>query len=258
MQVAVPWVLTLGGRFAMPRNGKLAFTAPTKVAVDPLAEELWDIEFDFAYNLNARTSKNQVDVGEDVALQFRVADGTPQTPLNVPHQDLESLVVDKHLRNYTAYRLGTTINVVPQLLGISAGGFFESRGADPAYASIDSFAFARLGLGGGVVLRLGSVDLQAAYQHVFQETIEVVPPPHQPRTAATDSPTSGFDQRIYRDGVLDSTPTRDPAAPSHGDAVAAGQQSALFETAQRRARVINAGRYTASFDIVSVGAAYKF
>ena len=258
VQVSVPWVLTLGGRFAMPRNGQLTFNAPTTATVDPLSDELWDIEFDYSYNLNSRASKNQVDVGEDIQLVVRKADGTPQSPLLVSHQDLESLVVNRHLKNSVAYRLGGTLNVLPGRLGLSAGSFFESRGVDPAYASVDSFAFARLGLGGGVILRLGPFDLQAAYQHIFQETLDVVPPPHQARELATDDPKSGFDERIYKDGALDPRPTLDPSVPKSGDAVAAGQQSALFETGKSRARVINAGHYTASFDIVSVGLSYKF
>lgn len=258
VQVSLPWAMTLAGRFAMPRDGKVDLAAPQQLTTDPLVDELWDVEFDFAYTFGARTSNNSLDIGEDVALQFRTADGAPQTPLVVPHEEIEGLVVNRHVTDSVALRLGGSYNPLPGRLGLSAGGFFESRGIDPAYASLDSFAFARLGLGLGAVLRVGPFDLRVAYQHIFQETVDVLPPPHQPRTAATNDPRSGFDQRIYRDGKLDNEPFVDGSVPDRGDAVAAAQQSALFETDRRRARVINAGRYTASFNVISVGAAYRF
>lgn len=258
VQVSLPWALTLAGRFAMPRDGNLAFDAPVAELSDALVDELWDVEFDFTYNLAARASQNRVDVGGDVALQFRAADGSPQTPLLVPQADIEALEVDRHLTNSVAARLGGSFNVLPARLAISAGGFFESRGVDPAFVSVDSFALARFGLGMGLRLRVGVFDLQFAYQHVFQEVLEVIPPQHAARDTATDEPTSGFDQRIYRDGELSAGAVADPEAPARGDAQAAGQQSALFETDDRRARVINAGRYVASFDLLSVGASYRF
>jgi hypothetical protein len=91
----------------------------------------------------------------------------------------------------------------------------------------------------------------------------VAPPDHEPRQAASDSPddpTRGFDQRIYEDGTLSTRPRRDPNAPTveDADAVAAWQQPALLESAERRRRVVNAGRYTASFNVLSIGLAYRF
>jgi hypothetical protein len=112
----------------------------------------------------------------------------------------------------------------------------------------------------GLQLRFGSIDLSAAYAHIFSETLEVAPPPHQAREDATDDPQSGFDERVYRDGVLTDGPRRDPAAPSakNADAVASYQQPAVFESSDLPRRVVNAGKYTASFDVVSVAFAYRF
>jgi hypothetical protein len=50
----------------------------------------------------------------------------------------------------------------------------------------------------------------------------------------------------------------DPAAPAKGDAVAAKTQQSAVSTQARPERVTNAGKYTASFDIISVGAVYHF
>jgi hypothetical protein len=143
---------------------------------------------------------------------------------------------------------------------VSAGAFFETRGVDASFANIDTFAFARFGFGLGLQIRFGSIDLSAAYAHIFSETLDVAPPPHQARQDATDDPQSGFDQRIYRDGVLSDRPRTDPAAPSpkNADATASFQQPAVFDSADLPRRVVNAGKYTASFDVISVAFAYRF
>jgi hypothetical protein len=154
--------------------------------------------------------------------------------------------------------------VVPKAFAVNAGAFFETRGVDPDYASIDTFAFRRIGTGAGIVWRVGDFDLLASYAHIFQESLEVAPPGHQPFTAGTDDPTTGFDQRV---GGVNAAGTdingevledRSAPAPTAGDGVASIRQPALVETSARRARVVNAGKYTAAFDVVSVGAVYRF
>jgi hypothetical protein len=149
---------------------------------------------------------------------------------------------------------------------VHAGGFYESRGVDPAYADIDSFAFQRIGLGLGVVLRVGAFDLQGGYGHIFSETLDVAPPPHQAvDEAAPGNPRSGFDKRVG--GTFDSNGSRvggvvldDPRAPSpdKADAVAAKTQNSAVVTRYQPNRVTNAGKYEAHFNVVSVGVVYHF
>jgi hypothetical protein len=78
-------------------------------------------------------------------------------------------------------------------------------------------------------------------------------------------PRSGFDKRVG--GTFDPVGNRrggvvleDPSAPSpdKADAVAAKTQASGGATQSQPNRVINAGRYTASFDILSVGVSYHF
>jgi hypothetical protein len=149
---------------------------------------------------------------------------------------------------------------------VTCGGFYESRGVHTEYADIDSFAFQRIGLGLGLVVRLGSFDLQGGYGHIFSETLDLAPPPHQPMESATPgNPQTGFDKRVG--GAFGSDGTRnggvvldDPRAPAPGqaDAVAAKTQRSAVSTPQRPDRVVNAGKYTARFDVVSVGVVYHF
>jgi hypothetical protein len=251
--VTIPWTATLAVRIAEPRTG----LAETK---DLLERDRWDIELDASFTANSALYPNTVSIADDFALEFRRADGMPQMSLNVEQSDLSELSVERHLRDVIGLRLGGGWTAVRGVLQFMLGVSCQSRGVDPAYASVNSFGLARLGLGFGALVRLGPVDLVASYAHIFQETLEVAPPRHEPREEVDSrDPRSGFDQRIYEDGEL-SGPRRDSRAPSasQADGVAALQQSAIFESETLRARVVNAGRYTASFNVLSLSVVHRY
>jgi hypothetical protein len=254
VRVSVPWTATLATRYAQPRA-----SSPSD-ARDPLVREVWDIELDASYTANSLVAANRIEIANDFTLDFRRADGTPQMPLTVKQSDLQELSVARHGLDVIVVRLGGSANLVPGRLQVSGGGFFQTRSIDPSYASVDSYGFARGGLGLGVMVRIGTVDLMASYAHIFQEELLVAPPPHQPRDQATDAPESGFDQRIYEDGQLSAQPRTDPRAPapSAADGVAKLKQSAAFESENLRSRVVNAGRYTANFNVLSLGVVHHF
>jgi hypothetical protein len=260
--VRVPWQLTLGARYAglLPDAG----CEPGSPG-DPMDTEQWDIEADVGYSFNKRASQTSASIGQDVTVVTRTAGGSAGTN-TVPLKDLSSLSIDRHLIDSVSARLGGSYSVLPRKLAVHAGGFFESRGVDPAYADIDSFAFQRIGLGVGLVVRLGHFDLQGGYGHIFSETLNVAPPPHQNVDSATPGdPRSGFDQRVggtfAPDGSrIGGVVLGDPRAPQPGDAdaVAAKTQQSAVVTRYAPNRVTNAGKYTASFDVVSVGVVYHF
>jgi hypothetical protein len=253
MRVGLPWTATLAARFAMPRG--------SDPEGDPLVHERWDVEVDASYIANKSLGvDNQVHVANDFTLEFRRADGTPQMPLTVTQNDIQEISVEKHTYDVLALRLGGSVNVIPGRLQFSLGSYYQTRGVDPSYASVDAFNFRRVGVSLGVLVRLGHFDVTAAYAHVFQETMLIAPPNPQPRTDGTADPTTGFDQRIYQDGQLSAEPRVDPKAPSpnRADGVAKLTQSAVFEADGLRRRVVNAGRYTAGFNVLSIGASYHF
>jgi hypothetical protein len=261
--VAVPWTLTVGARYA----GLLSDVDPddSDGTWDPMGRELWDVEVDVAYNLASRASESSVGASEDVTVITRDAmgGGDRQT---VTREDLEGLSSDRHFKNSIAARLGGSFSIMPRKVALHGGAFYESRALDPAYAHVESFAFQRLGLGLGVMVRLGDFDVMAAYSHIFQETIEVAPPPHQEaENFDPDDPTTGFDQRVGGTFEADGTrtggrvlPDPDAPDPEDADAVARAQQSSAAPMPARPERVINAGKYTAAFDVISVGATYHF
>ena len=118
---------------------------------------------------------------------------------------------------------------------------------------------------GGFTLRIDRrIDITLSYGHIFQETLRFAPPEHQERELFDpDDVTSGFDKRVG--GSFDAEGNRvggvvleDPDAPSpdDADAVAKLQQSSAIPA--RDPRVINAGEYTASFNIISLGFNYHW
>jgi len=250
--VKMPWTAALAARYAQPRNAA--------DSGNHMTDDVWDVEVDAAVTANHSMGSNVVQIANDFQLEFRRADGTPQTPLKVTQDDLRDLNFDRHALDVVVLRLGGSYNVLPGKLQVSGGGFFQTRGVDPSYANVGSFGLMRGALALGLTFRAGSVDLFASYSHIFQEELTVAPPDNQPRQVATDDPTTGFDQRVYQNGTLSTQPRTDPAAPkpANADAVAKLTQGAVFDAEGLRARVINAGRYTAHFDVISLGASYRF
>lgn len=259
VETGIPWVGTIGVRYvqALPNAPRDQTGVPLRG--DPLATEQFDVELDAAYQINTRASKGTVTVAPG-ELIYRKYDGTSDPPIKVPNPDLATSTFDKHTQNAGSVRLGSTYNFWPGHFGASAGVSYETRGVDPSYANIDSFAFARIGMGLGVIARAWDWDFAVGYGHIFQETLVVAPPDHEEVQDATDDdPTSGFDKRV---GIATGSPRvlQEQNAPkaSDVDAVAKLQQSAGVETPVAHRRVVNAGVYKASFDIFSLSVAYRF
>lgn len=261
--VRLPWTLTVGARYAAALPATLG--GKGSGLGDPMDTELWDVEMDAGCSFTARTGRASLKAGQDVTVVARNADGTGGTTV-VPREELGTFEVDRHLKNSFNVRLGGSYAVLPRKAMALAGVFYESRGVEAAYADIDNFAFRRFGLGFGLLARLGAFDLTAGYSHIFSETLEIAPPRHQNLEDLTPGdPRGGFDQRVG--GTFDREGTRqggvvlrdpDAPAPKHADAVAARTQQSAATTATRPNRVINAGKYTAAFNVVSLGVVYHF
>jgi len=269
VRTPLPSSLTFGARYAghlapeQPKSGKPA--AKAKGLGDPMDTELWDVEVDATYRLNSLNGGTEVRVNQDVAVITRQAGGGGGI-VTAKASDIEPVKVDRHMKDAVALRLGGSYSILPRKVAAQAGVFYEGREQDPGWATVDVFAFQRFGFGLGAMIRLGDFDLLAGYSHIFQETLQVAPPPHQvaEQGVATD-PTRGFDQRVGGsfNGLGDRVGgyvLRDPSAPSasSADGVAQVQQNAALPNAVRSRRVINAGEYTASFNVLSVGAIYHF
>jgi hypothetical protein len=255
VQAPAPLTATLALRYVQP----LPDVDPD-TAKDPLKSELWDLELDATWVGNGQLKPAEASIAKDFQLQFRRANGDPAEPLDVDAKSLAALSADRHGLDTIALKLGGSYAIVPGALQASAGAFWQSRGVQAEYVTVDNYGLSRIGFGLGVRVRLGPVDISAAYSHIFQETLEVAPPAHEPREQASDDPHRGFDQRIYEDGMLSDKPVADPRAPApgKGNAVASARQTAVFESPESRARVINAGKYTGSFNVFSLALTHRF
>lgn len=204
-----PLDVRLGARFHLPRNGAPAVSVGKSVR-DPLVDDLFDVELDGSYTRNS--------VYKSVYLRFPE---NPPIPINgtggvvPPNGD-----VAMNLEGDTiGLRLGGDYVVLPGRLAVRAGGWFEPSLQKPEDLNVTIVASQRIGVAGGVTFRLGKVDLEAGYMHVFFKT--------------QDNGGNGNIRALS--GKANATPVvyRSPYA-------------------------INGGRLTASANIVSLGATLRF
>jgi len=69
-------------------------------------------------------------------------------------------------------RLGMQYNILPNVMGIRAGSWLESSAVDDEYLSVTGVPALRGGFGGGFVLRIQSVDVEAGYQHIVNAGLD--------------------------------------------------------------------------------------
>jgi len=306
-----PWKMRLGIRYAdrfAPRptgTGRdEADAAGVDVIHDPLQDERWDVELDVQYELNSRNDKQVVTYYEcdlpptdpNAATQcpprrsiyfVPEAMGSNPQPLEFPHpsgpQDTQ---IEKYWKDQVSLRIGGTYNVMPGKLGLSAGAHYETRGVNPDYMQIDFWPVSRVGLHGGVTVRVyKSIDLVLSYAHIFQETIIVAapdhqhrseiyacyaPPPADPNTPApqrTCNAPAGQVRNIDKSAgppILNSDGTT--SQPSVLEEKSQGARDGTAKLDQNLNRVangeppwiINAGRYRSHFDIIAAGVNVHF
>ncbi len=263
IQQNMPWKLRGGIRYAsrrVPRShtGAAEHDADGyRVIHDPLQDERWDVELDVEYQLNSRNQSQYVDSPDAKFISFKPI-GSAAVPNNI--------TIQKRWQNQVSVRLGGTANVIPGVLGISAGAHYENRGIDPSYMQIDFWPLTRLGLHTGVTFRLSrTVDVNFSYAHIFQETLTVAPPPHMDRAAIyQDYLATGVVRANDRtvgvptDRMGGGLQVLDPQPVSNADGVAALQQNTTITSVSQPPYIINAGRYRSSFDILAIGANFHF
>lgn len=154
------WDWGIGARYAMRRG--------TGDGSDPMKDEVFDVEFDFIYEMNARVKGVSVSVTEELENRDDVS-------IIVPF--VKGLDVPRGWRDQKVFRLGGSYNVLPNLLSLHAGVNYETRGVLVSQTAADTMPIPaqRVGLHAGLTYRIGDWDLSAAYGHIFQSTITVLP-----------------------------------------------------------------------------------
>lgn len=140
----IPPTARLGVRY---RGGVQGFDDP----------EVWDIEADLVYEAWSMFDDIRLKLDGDIRLYGS--------------EPLPDVTLAKRWRDTLSFRTGGSYNLLPGLLSVSAGGYWE-RGAVPVnYESMDFLSFDRWGVGlGARVTLIDMLDLGVAYSHVFQET----------------------------------------------------------------------------------------
>jgi hypothetical protein len=159
LKLQIPMEAKLGIRYHHPRRGagRLAQARSTSQQVrDPMGDDLFDLELDLTWSNNSALEAIEVRFREGIAVRGTAVGFVPLNA-DVPHT----------WRDVVGARLGGDFVALPGLLAVRAGGFFESKGQDDADLNLDFDLGWRVGGGGGATVRVGPVDLSAAFQHTF-------------------------------------------------------------------------------------------
>ncbi|RLB46021.1 MAG: hypothetical protein DRI90_27790, partial [Deltaproteobacteria bacterium] len=162
-ELAIPMEAMVAIRYRHPRRNPRPqgfITQHRGWARDSMSEDLFDIELDLTWANNSAV--------EAVVIRFDEAVQINGTPGFVP----ENADVPHHWRDVLGVRLGGDYVPIPDLLALRVGGFFESQGVDDEYLNLDFHAGGKVGVAGGATVRLGPVDISAAYQHTFFLTLD--------------------------------------------------------------------------------------
>ena len=172
----IPMEARLGLRYHHPRANPEA--APSWVPKtgrkvrDPLSQDVFDVSLDFTWANNSSV--------DNLELRFRgptSAGGIGGDPITINGVCATCFVppngdVPHKWKDVFGARLGGDVVILPNRLALRAGGWVETRLQDDAYLNLDFPGGMKGGVAGGATLRLGPVDISAAYQHTFYATMD--------------------------------------------------------------------------------------
>ena len=230
--------LIYGKEFTLSDNSvALSFTLPVKVSGGVRyihwheGKALFDLEVDVHWEGWSSIDQFDVDFGEGAEIDVEI------NPVTGEHQiaSLQDISLKKNWKDTWSVRIGGDVMVVPDVLWLRVGGFFETGAISKAYSALDFLSFDRWGLSGGfTVVPYPGVELSAGYMHIFQEDRNLAEDEsevYQQRPANYCDADTGYatgpdghpncDTRSYYNGM--------PGAPVGG------------------------GAYRSSFDILSLG-----
>jgi long-chain fatty acid transport protein len=173
----IPMEAKLGLRFHLPRKDAVArpgwASAPGRKVRDPMSEDLFDLELDFTWANNSAASalglqfhSNPPVMGETVTTNCIGPPGAcvGGVPVNG--------TIPQNWKDVVGFRLGGDFVVIPNRLSLRTGAFYEIKGQDASYLSLNFDLAQRIGVAGGGTVRLGPLDLSVGYQHTFWGTLD--------------------------------------------------------------------------------------
>jgi long-chain fatty acid transport protein len=222
--VPQPMEARIGARWHQPRTSVPeggAAAAGARRIVDPMHDDVFDVELDLEWSHDKQFDTFGLTFPANTPIY--VDQGT--SPLsNVP----TNADVPHKWKDTYGFRLGGDYVAIADKLSVRGGVWYQSSAIDPQYLHLDFIPAQRLGLTLGGTVRLGPVDVQAGFAHVFASTID-----------------NGGNGSIYGlSGQAGSTNATSPLCP-------AGQPN-------RSECAVNGGKLTTVTNIASLGAVYRF
>jgi long-chain fatty acid transport protein len=241
VKINIPMEAKLGFRFHKLRDG-----VSTAHRRDPMATDVFDIEADLTW-ANDSAFKN-------IQINFpAAADGSGAIPVNgTPGYLPPDASIPHNFQDVWGARFGGDYNILPDLLSIRAGGYFQTA-AQPAqqYQNIDfagtqEFGFA---LGGTLRIHLGkgektnALELHAGFGHTFIADSSYGL--HGETGGVKGLAGTQCNTNINVNGTPQQNPTGSGPCPD-------GSQQYRTEWA------VNLGTITNSFTQINLGASYRF
>lgn len=164
IRLAIPLEAKLGVRFHYPRQDpgpRPKWAQGTKKVRDAMSEDLFDVEMNFTYANNSAVKAIEIRFKPGTVIN---GTGGATLPANadIPH----------NWKDVFGVRLGGEAVILPSILSARAGIFYESKGQDDQNLNIDFHLGERVGLSAGASVRVGPVDITAAFQHTFFGTLD--------------------------------------------------------------------------------------
>ncbi len=218
------------GRVSLLRNNSLANDVQVTMPLPMLfragvryrglvgSRELFDLELNVEYQTWSRVNKFTIDT--------RGLQAKSQSD----RIELGTININKNWKDTIAVRLGGDYAVLPSLLTLRAGGYYETAVADPAYASVDFPSGPQVGGGLGASMFLGPLELALAYHLRVQPSVYV-----------SEKNARGYQQ-------VPGSPCKAPyTSTSECNANFLGQPSPA----------VNAGSYSAASHILAIDVLYR-
>jgi long-chain fatty acid transport protein len=156
-----PLQARIGVRYHMPRDA----SAPVDVGAvrDPMADDVFDVELDVSYTRNSAYDRIQLRFPEDPVIVVQGTGGSVPQNADVPLAIKGDTI---------GLRLGGEYVILPARLAVRAGGWWEPDVQRPEYLNVAVVASQRFGLALGGAVRVGPVDIEAGYMHVFFDEVD--------------------------------------------------------------------------------------
>jgi long-subunit fatty acid transport protein len=203
--VTVPMEARIGIRWHMPQRPSAPLLAEKlrKDAFftrDPLRDDLYDVELDLSWANNS--------AAEEIEIRLTPLQGAAtEIPRNADRPT--------GYKDSFGVRVGGQYTLLRNKLGLRLGTWIESSATDPEFLTVTDVAALRGGFGGGVVFRVQLVDVEAGYQHLWNDGLDNGGNGQQRAIAGTTSGGGSFDNRSYH-SVNDGSITQSGNAFSVG------------------------------------------